>query len=460
MAKDYFQDILPPSGATPSRSIPITRPEKPVIEESQQEETATEPPERSIRNISMPERARGRGGEIKPPPPPPSVSFDDGSRGGSKRLWIWAVALLGILLVAVVGLLALRPTTVTVIPKSHAVLFDSASKITAYPESSAATGTLAYRVESVELEDSEVVPSSGVERVEEKASGTITVYNNYSASSVRLIKNTRFETPDGLIFRTPSEIIVPGRKGTTPGEVSVTVIADQPGESYNVGPVAKFTVPGLKDTPAMFTGVYARSSAAMSGGFSGERPSVAPGALEAAQSAVRDRLLAKARESAQAQVGETETTLVDLARITYTSLPRTNEAGGGVRIHEKATVEIPVFSANALAREIAKWVSADAETSTTLLVPGNGFRATQTGTSGLTEALSFTLSGAGTLVWVVDEGALAGALAGKDEGAFETIVAGFPSVQEARARVEPFWKSSFPGDPADIAIRVEEPKNP
>jgi hypothetical protein len=461
MAKDYFQDIMPPSGA-PGRSIPISKPqESPSLEPPEEENVDAEsPPERSIRNISMPQR-RPRGGEQKPPAPPgPSFSsLEVAPSPGSKRLWIWAAALLVTLLLGVVGLLALRPTTVTVVPKSHAVLFDDASTLSAYPESVAATGALSYRIESVRLEDSEVVPSSGMERVEEKASGTITVYNAYSAAPTRLIKNTRFETPDGLIFRTPSEIVIPGKKGATPGEISVTVVADKAGEAYNVGPVAKFTVPGLKDTPAMFSGVYARSSASMSGGFSGDRPAVSPGALESAQSAVRDRLLAKARDSVASKTNDADIALVGLADISYTSLPRTAEAGGGVRIHEEAAVDIPVFSTSALAREVATWVSADAETSTTVLVPGKDFTA-QRGTSALTKSLTFTLSGTATLVWIVDRNALAEALSGKMEGDFETIVSAFPGIQEARARVEPFWKNTFPKDAADIVIRVEEPKSP
>ena len=68
--------------------------------------------------------------------------------------------------------------------------------------------------------------------------------------------------------------------------------------------------------------------------------------------------------------------------------------------------------------------------------------------------LIFTLSGAAQLVWNVDAVALAEALAGKEEGAFQAIVAGFPGVEEARARVQPFWKNSFPENPADIRIKI------
>ena len=70
-----------------------------------------------------------------------------------------------------------------------------------------------------------------------------------------------------------------------------------------------------------------------------------------------------------------------------------------------------------------------------------------------------TLSGNGILVAIVDTDALAQALAGRDQNAFQNIVANFPGVESAKARIEPFWSSSFPKDLTDIKIVVERPQN-
>ena len=40
------------------------------------------------------------------------------------------------------------------------------------------------------------------------------------------------------------------------------------------------------------------------------------------------------------------------------------------------------------------------------------------------------------------------------------IVEGFAGIEEAHARIEPFWKSSFPEDPSAIKIKVKEPELP
>ena len=94
-----------------------------------------------------------------------------------------------------------------------------------------------------------------------KASGSITVYNNYSTASVKLIKNTRFQTPAGLIFRVPADVVIPGKQGSTPGQVTVTVFADQVGQQYNIGPTPRLTVPGLQSNAAMYAQIYANRPA-------------------------------------------------------------------------------------------------------------------------------------------------------------------------------------------------------
>jgi hypothetical protein len=131
-----------------------------------------------------------------------------------------------------------------------------------------------------------------------------------------------------------------------------------------------------------------------------------------------------------------------------------------VRIHESAHLTVPVFPADLFAQAVGAQVSADAGEASLTLVPGSSFAVhmtTTTPTLGVTP-LILTLAGQGKLVWRVDSGALASALVGRESGAFQSIVNNFPGIQEAHARIEPFWKSSFPGNPAKIKIKIEEPK--
>ena len=463
MVKDYFQDITPPSGSPEARPLqaipqqelpsPPTLPKEP---EPPMPPGGGEAPERSIRNIQVsssrpkPRMAPGEVREPGAPVPPPRPRLG--------RYSLWGGAALAILALGAMALVAFRPTTVTVIPRSQNVRFDETARFVAYPAALAATGTLAFTLETSVVEDSQVVPASGVEQVEEKASGAITVYNEYSAQSVRLIKNTRFETPEGLIFRAPAEIIVPGKKGATPGEITVTVFADAPGEAYNIGPVTRWGIPGLKSTPGMFSSVYARSGSAMSGGFAGERPAAEKSAVEAARAEIRARLQEKVRETARARNSETALAFSDLARVTFESLPQTAEAGGA-RIREQARVELPIFDADNFASLVAQSVSAEAEGG--VILKGaealSATRETPAESVSADSPIQFTIEGTAQLVWKVDALELAGALAGRDEAAFKAIVEHIPGIKEARVRIEPFWKNSFPADPSDIKVKIEEP---
>lgn len=85
-----------------------------------------------------------------------------------------------------------------------------------------------------------------------KARGTIRIYNNFSKESQSLVATTRFETPEGKIFRLLQSVVVPGiseKNGKTEaGMIEALVIADQVGANFNIGPT-RFTIPGFKNGP-------------------------------------------------------------------------------------------------------------------------------------------------------------------------------------------------------------------
>lgn len=456
MSKDYFQDIVPPDGT--NRNYRPPAPQKQTHSPaSQQQESAQEDAQmgagRSIRDIS-PSRTRVRlSGERE-------GGASGNSKSANRRNWlVWSVAAVAIVVVCVLGMFAFRNSSVDVIPRTQMITFDpTTAHFRASSEADAATGTMPYAVFTSDIEDSEPVEAQGLTHAETKSTGSITVYNDYASSPVKLIKNTRFESQNGLIFRTPMEVSVPGRKGATPGSVTITVEADKPGDQYNIAP-SEFTVPGLKNNVAMYKGVYARSDAQFEGGFVGERPAVDPSTLSSAIANVRSRLASRANDMLATHDGFIS--FPDLVRVTYKSLPSTTEAGGGVRIHESAHVEIIAIPLDIFTRTVASTAAADAQDASITLVPQDGFGArllTAPAAWGVS-SVEFSLAGAALFVWDVDSVALAQALAGKDQSAFQAVITGFPGVQEAHARIQPFWKKSFPSDTADIEIRVQAPES-
>lgn len=115
-------------------------------------------------------------------------------------------------------------------------------------------------------------PATGRKHIERKATGKILIYNNYSSSPQPLVASTRFEAPDGKIFRLQKAVVVPGAKvengKVVPMSIEAEVAADKAGEEYNIGQTV-FTIPGLKGS-LKYKGFYAESKEAIKGGFVGE----------------------------------------------------------------------------------------------------------------------------------------------------------------------------------------------
>ncbi len=138
--------------------------------------------------------------------------------------------------------------------------------------------------------------ATGKETTQQKAQGSVAIFNAYSTAPQILIANTRLESPDGKVFHLVKRVVVPGAKKTgsvlEPSSVSADVIADQPGGSYNIDPVDRFTIPGFKGSDK-YEKFYASSVEAMSGGSDGETVVATKDDVEKAQ----QEAIAKMKES-------------------------------------------------------------------------------------------------------------------------------------------------------------------
>lgn len=100
----------------------------------------------------------------------------------------------------------------------------------------------------------------------------IIIVTNLSTTPWELAPRTRFQTENGLVFRTPAGVRVPPLRGSTPGSLEVAVIADEAdangqvvGERGNIPP-SKFFLPGLKNSENKKK-LYGESKLPMAGGF-------------------------------------------------------------------------------------------------------------------------------------------------------------------------------------------------
>ncbi|MBL7045550.1 MAG: hypothetical protein ISR99_00760 [Parcubacteria group bacterium] len=411
---------------------------------------------RSIRKVSVSNSRPQRMGAKKASAGSESQSANKATGGGSRRrsprFGVWAIAVGSVLILVLAFSYIFSGAKVVVTPKQRTVIVDG--DFEAYKN--AGFGELAYEIMTVERSLSKAVTATGEESVSEKASGQIIVYNDYSSANQRLITNTRFETPDGLVYRINKPIVVPGQKKVdgklVPGSVEATVYADSAGKKYNVG-LTDFVVPGFKGDPR-FDSFYARSKSSMTGGFEGVKKTVDKSDEALARSELQEDLSEQLRDDAKSQKPE-NFYLFDNATFIEFEAGQTEASGSNAKVVEKGTLYGVLFEKEAFSKFLAEETIGDFESTDVLeLLTTDNLQLTSAEGSvpWSEESFTFKLGGNGYLIWVYDEGQLQSDLAGKSKGAIETVLSGYPSISSANVVVRPFWRRSFPDEADKIKI--------
>ncbi|HEY4489120.1 MAG TPA: hypothetical protein VJA87_01420 [Candidatus Paceibacterota bacterium] len=385
-----------------------------------------------------------------PPPPPRPLSDRPMPMPGGRRRFPYGTALIVLLIVllSVGAMYWFSGAEVKVAPESNSAF------VTGDFTATAGGGDLPFEIITVEKTAGTPVPAESTEMANDPASGRI-VISNAQASPQTLIKNTRFESPNGLIYRIQDSITIPAGSVANPGTLEVTVYADAGGDSYNIGPAA-FTVPGLKGS-ASFDLVTAKSSGPMTGGFSGERASVGTATREAQDTKNRAALETSLREGMQEALPDGYILVPGASFVSYTPTPDTTGRDSTVTVTTKGTMTAVVFPQSALAKSIAYKVVGSYAGQPISIPSAEGLTLTSSieGAPVGLETFTFALNGNTTLVWDIDPTRIAGAVAGKSRDAAKSILQSFPEVSSATLVLRPFWASTFPDDPANIKVTTE-----
>lgn len=319
-------------------------------------------------------------------------------------------------------------------------------------------GKLPGQLFTVERTVSQTFNATGQKEVAQKARGVITVFNAYGTAPQTLIATTRFESPDGLVFRTLKTITVPGtsvENGViTPGQIDVEVIADKPGKTYNVGP-ARFVLPAFRERgdTARYEKYYGQSSAAMTGGISGMATVVTEsdyvGAREATIKKLQDDVAQALKEQASGL------TVPSVATPTIKS------------INADATIEQAVESFTFTATGTLKTMGMRSDDVQTLLAHyvdknydllARAGKTTPTFTNcSLSESrniLSCSLAVSGTAYMKVDQEKIISDLLGKPEEEIRNYLRSAPGVGSATVILSPFWVRTMPSDRSRVRMEM------
>jgi hypothetical protein len=414
--------------------------------------------ERNLNDIIPPSRRRALLGDDAPPYTPPAQSYQSQApkrstpRGGGRKFPLGtAIIALIVILLSAGALYVFSKARVTVVPVTRQV------SVSGQFIATNGSGALPFAVIQVEKTATKDVKSEGTETVNQAAQGTI-VISNMQAVPQQLIKNTRFETSNGLIFRIHDSVTVPASKGAVPGTLSVTIYADATGDGYNV-PAGAFTIPGLKGSKA-FDLVTAKSTEAMVGGFSGPRPTVAQATKDKEYENLKALLAEQIKSDINAKVSEDYILLPGASFISYVTQPDAPGAGGTLTLGEKVVATVVVFPRAALASSIAYATDGTYTGQSVTITNADTLTltsATGSAPDGADQEFNFSLEGTASILWHVDAPTIASAVAGKTRSVAETSLTGFPEIDHATLLLRPFWASSFPADPTKIQVVVVEP---
>lgn len=390
----------------------------------------------------------------------PTIEVPKEPKSGKRYMYV----ALGVFVVSILGAYSIGTLTggaeITIYPKVRSMNVNT--DVVAYKERN--PGELSYEILSIEATGERQVRASGQENVSIQTVGELTIYKTTTGSE-RLIKNTRFETSDGKVYRIQESVVVPGATlvdgELEPGVVRAQVFADEPGESYNIPANTRLSVPGFKESnlTALYNAVYAENASAFTGGFDGPRFIIDETELATAKEALQQELYESLTAKVMSERPAGYTLFDESMTITYASLPPTQQEESMVTIKEQATLRIPVFASEDFAAFIAKETIVGYEVGEKVRIDNlDDIAFTYTGSTtkdtniAEQESIAFKIVGQPVVVWTYEEEVLKEALVGKEKTALPLALGQYSQESRSSLKIRPFWKSTFPDSVDKISI--------
>ena len=386
------------------------------------------------------------------------LPINDGKK--SKRRHTIGIVI--VLAVAITGTLVLsymmRGAELTIYPRNNQPNLNAT--ILAYPEPR--PNELSYELLEISSSAEKQVAATGETAVQTRARGRIEIMNENNFAQ-ELVATTRFTAPSGKIYRIENAVNIPPattENGTlVPGKVVAEVIADAPGEEYNINDTTTFTIPGFEEGgfTDLFQTVYAQNLNPIDGGFDGMRVDIAEDDRITARQELQMELRDQLREKVDQERPAGFLFYPDSIVFNYVELPAVEYGNGLATIKEEVTLYVPLFEKTQLANYLAE-----------ATIPGYNDEPVRLGnpevlsfsylndpgTRNLSEfeEIEFVMSGRPLIIWKFDENHLISSLLGEPLSALDPILRELPEIVRGEVRVQPFWQRSFPADPELITI--------
>jgi len=299
-------------------------------------------------------------------------------------------------------------------------------------------------------------PASGKIITAKKAEGIIRVYNNYSTLAQPLRASTRFMAASGEIFRTPTRIVVPGKKiekgKEVPGYLDVKVVADQPGEEYNIGPTT-FSIPGLVGTP-LYTKFYAESFEPMKGGFRGEKSQVTKEDIQQAQDSVVNILKEEGKKVIEKKASDSNSVLLKEAlfqEVQSTSSPEVGTQTDKFDFEAKTRSIALVFKKD----DLEKLIEDKLPEGKKIYSDSLEFHWDPQSVDFKSGKMIVNLKFAGNIYPAIDLDSLREKILGKKVLEARKILEAMQEISKADIKVRPFWRKRLPSSQKRVKIELD-----
>ncbi|MBA3733043.1 hypothetical protein H0W91_01570 [Patescibacteria group bacterium] len=453
MKKNIIQDVIPAKKSI--RNIEVPMRSRRVSDNLQEDSVEIEP--KAERKIKTPRAQKiEKKDEEREIEQTKSIGkfnyeYDEPVKSSKKGLYI---ALTLFILAAAFGISALfKSAKITITPKNEIVAVNTsliAKKNT--------TTDLGYQIVTLSKDLEKAVNATSEQQVDNKARGTIIIYNNAGSQPQRLVATTRFQTADGLIFRLLKDVSVPGnivKDGkTVAGSIEVLVEADKTGASYNIG-LKDFTIPGFKGDPK-FSTIYARSKTEMTGGFSGMQKVVSNEDKAAADTELTANLQTALSNDIVSQIPSNFVLFPSSLKYKFDPVSQANGSNGGAVIRKRALATAIIFDKAALSKAIVSKNLPDAGDEVIKITNLDSLNFTYDPSIAFdpntSATVSFNLKGDANLVWVLDENKLKMDLLGLPKKDALSVVGSFTTIKEAWIETHPFWNQTIPMDPSKVTL--------
>ncbi len=377
----------------------------------------------------------------------------------------WLYILLGvfIIIVGILSFLFLPKVEIKIIPKIEKLEFSLDLKVKEEASQVDFTNSeVPGQYFLVEREKSKEFLTTGEEERESKAKGLVSLYNAYSSQSQTLVANTRFISSSGKLFRIPKSVVIPGatvkESKIIPNSTEVEVVADQPGEEYNIGPTT-FSIPGFKGTPK-YTGFYAKSFQAMEGGYLGEVKIVIEEDLEAAKDSLSSELFQDLETELKSKI-PSDLKLIEgvlsgkVSQVFFNK--KEGDVGESFTLKIKGLIRVLVFKEE----DVKKIV----ESSVNLKITDNKISLPSTLHLNYSldkidfdeKTMDLRLIVEEKIAWQINSEEIKKNIITKNEEGIRIYFSSYPGIEKAEVKLWPFWVKKAPNNKNKIKVKVVYP---